>query len=177
MSASEPNPPITSADNQAVTAVRFRRAHSCPYRRAFTLVELLLAITILGLLATLGYAGYEQYMEKARVTQAKVDIRRFESVLERFRIGSGRYPETLAEAGLATERDPWKRPYQYLNIALAENRGQMRKDRKLVPINSDYDLYSVGKDGESKPPLTAKTSHDDVIRANNGAFVGLASDY
>jgi general secretion pathway protein G len=46
-----------------------------------------------------------------------------------------------------------------------------------VPINSDFDLYSVGRDGQSAPALTAKVSQDDIVRANNGGFVGLASDY
>jgi general secretion pathway protein G len=53
----------------------------------------------------------------------------------------------------------------------------MRKDRFLVPINSDYDLYSMGKDGKSSSPLTSKNGRDDIIRANDGAFIGLASDY
>jgi general secretion pathway protein G len=47
----------------------------------------------------------------------------------------------------------------------------------VVPINSDYDLYSMGKDGESVPPLTARASRDDVIRANDGAYIGLASEF
>lgn len=54
---------------------------------------------------------------------------------------------------------------------------QPRKDRFLVPINSDFDLYSMGKDRETVAPLTAKKSHDDIVRANDGAFVGLASDF
>ena len=53
----------------------------------------------------------------------------------------------------------------------------MRKDHRLVPINSDYDLYSMGKDGRSVSPLTARHSHDDIIRANDGDYVGLAKDY
>jgi general secretion pathway protein G len=55
--------------------------------------------------------------------------------------------------------------------------GRPRKDRFLHPINSDYDLYSMGKDGESVEPLTAQKSHDDVIRANDGRFVGLAVEF
>lgn len=54
---------------------------------------------------------------------------------------------------------------------------QPRKDRFLVPINSDFDLYSMGKDGESVAPLNAAKSRDDVVRAANGAFVGLASKF
>jgi len=77
--------------------------------------------------------------------------------------------------------DPWKNPYQYLDLSsLNVNKklmGQVRKDKNLVPINSDYDLYSMGKDGQSQAPLTAANSRDDVVRANNGRFVGLASDY
>ncbi len=57
------------------------------------------------------------------------------------------------------------------------SKGKPRKDRFLHPINSDYDLYSMGKDGESVEPLTAKKSHDDVIRANDGGFVGLAVEF
>lgn len=55
--------------------------------------------------------------------------------------------------------------------------GQARKDQFLVPLNSDYDLYSKGPDGKSSPPLTAKESRDDIIRANDGAYFGLASEY
>jgi general secretion pathway protein G len=55
--------------------------------------------------------------------------------------------------------------------------GQPRKDRFLVPINTDFDLYSVGRDGESVPSLNAVKSRDDVVRAANGAFIGLASRF
>ena len=54
---------------------------------------------------------------------------------------------------------------------------QARKDRFLVPINSDYDLYSSGPDGDSKAPLNAKASRDDVIRGSNGGFYGLAEKF
>ena len=46
-----------------------------------------------------------------------------------------------------------------------------------MPLNSTYDLYSMGKDGQSQSPLTAKASLDDVIRANDGGFIGLAAHY
>ncbi len=46
-----------------------------------------------------------------------------------------------------------------------------------MPINSDFDLYSMGKDGRSVGPLTARHSRDDIVRASNGRFVGLAEDY
>jgi hypothetical protein len=56
-------------------------------------------------------------------------------------------------------------------------KGKPRKDHQLHPINCDYDLYSMGKDGKTAAPLTAKISQDDIIRANNGGYVGLVSNY
>jgi general secretion pathway protein G len=53
----------------------------------------------------------------------------------------------------------------------------MRKDRFLVPINTYYDLYSMGPDGQSQPPLTARVSRDDVIRANDGQYFGPAEAF
>ena len=56
-------------------------------------------------------------------------------------------------------------------------RGKARKEKKLVPPNTDYGLYSMGEDGLSRPPLTAKRSRDDIVRADNGRLIGLATDY
>ena len=43
--------------------------------------------------------------------------------------------------------------------------------------DAGLDLYSMGKDEQTVPPLTASVSKDDVIWANDGGFIGLASDY
>ena len=53
-------------------------------------------------------------------------------------------------------RDPWGNPYGYLNLGDKNANGHARKDHSLVPINTDFDLYSMGPDGRSSPPLTAK---------------------
>ena len=77
----------------------------------------------------------------------------------------GRYPANLGEIGRASFRDPWGNAYRYLNIR-DDNPppGRMRKDRFLVPINSDYDLYSMGADGRTTTALTAVISRDDIVR-------------
>lgn len=146
-------------------------------QRAFTLVELLLVAAILGVLTAITIPGYQRYQDQIKFTQAKADIVIIESAIERYYARNFTYPDTLAQAGVGGMLDPWGKPYQYLNVATAPNRGSVRKDRNLVPINSDYDLYSMGKNGTSQPPLTAMASRDDIIRANNGKFVGLAADY
>jgi hypothetical protein len=38
-------------------------------------------------------------------------------------------------------------------------------------------LFSPGKDGVFKPQLTQKDSLDDIVRAQDGAFVGVAADF
>lgn len=55
--------------------------------------------------------------------------------------------------------------------------GGARKDRFGAPLNSDFDLYSMGKNRESAASLSTPKSYDDVIRASDGMFVGLASDF
>ena len=52
-----------------------------------------------------------------------------------------------------------------------------RKDRFGVVLNTDFDLYSMGKDRLSSDSLSTPSSHDDILRANDGAFVGLASNF
>ena len=64
-----------------------------------------------------------------------------------------------------------------MNFADAGKKAKQRKDHSLHPLNSTYDLYSMGKDGDSKAPLTAQASRDDIIRANDGGYIGLASGY
>ena len=74
--------------------------------------------------------------------------------------------------------DPWDQPYEYLNIRTAgKGKGGLRKDGKLNPLNTDYDLYSIGADGKTAGALSAKSSRDDIVRANNGAYLGLGEDY
>ena len=46
-----------------------------------------------------------------------------------------------------------------------------------MPLNSDFDLYSLGPDGESSLALPAAPSQDDVVRAANGAYIGLGVNY
>ena len=136
----------------------------------------MMAVTILAIIVAISIPVVTDYRERVRLTQAKADIQAIDAAILRFRLVTNQYPDSLAQIGISLI-DPWGRPYQYLNIENAKGKGKLRKDHNLVPINSDYDLYSVGPDGKSASPLTAQISRDDIIRANNGRFVGVASDY
>jgi general secretion pathway protein G len=141
-------------------------------------VELMLTVALVALLGAIAVPSYTKYRENSAIQTALSDIVAIEQALARYEVQGEQasLPATLDDLGMAIPLDPWGNPYQYLNHEGA-NRGHMRKDRSLVPINSDYDLYSMGPDGRSVSPLTAAHSRDDIVRAGNGAFVGKASDY
>lgn len=169
----------------------------------FTVVELLAVIALIGMLAGLSVSYYLGYVEKARVATAVAQIGNLSRLIDGHALEEGAgLPVSLAEIDQADVLDPWGRPYQYLRLVdLFANASvpplppvaapppggsggggttaivEARKDGFLVPINSDYDLYSTGKDGRSRASLRAPESFDDVIRAADGSYVGLAKDY
>jgi len=152
--------------------------------KGYTLIELMISIAIVAILAAIALPNFINYVYKAKVAQAIAEIRMLEKVIWNFELDNGTLPDSLGDIQYFDFRDPWGRPYQYLNIAgMTKGKGEKkgiekpRKDRFLVPVNSDYDLYSMGRDGKSVAPFTAKASRDDIVRANDGAFVGFASEY
>ena len=123
-----------------------------PLRRAgFTLVELLIVVTILGILVAMVVPRLAGRTEQARMARAEADVKgNIALALDLFETDTGRYPAT--EQGLGALRtkpvdaenwrgpylkqepiDPWNRPYRY---AYPGTRNP-----------SDYDLFSVGPDG------------------------------
>lgn len=135
-------------------------------------IAVLAAGLIVGSFAVPAFTGY---VERSRVARAVSDIGTVSLKLHQWQRSGRTLPETLAEAGI-TAVDPWGRPYVYLRAADA-SRSQLRKDGELVPLNSDFDLYSLGPDGISALALPAAPSRDDVVRAANGAFIGVAANY
>lgn len=136
----------------------------------------MMVITIIGILAAVAISRYSDYRERIRVNQAKTEIAVMSGKIGHYFLDARDYPATLAEvAGNAI--DPWGKPYVYVNLTGINGNGQARKDRRLNPLNSDFDLYSLGKDGVTKPQITNRDSLDDVLRANDGAFIDLASKF
>ena len=146
------------------------------YYKGFTTLELLLVIAIVATLAAIAIPMYADKIEKAKIARATADIRTIGTELSAYEIENKTYPNSLTDIRNPVPLDSWGNSYKYTKVAGAVV-GGLRKDKFLVPLNTDFDLYSMGKDGKSKPPLTAKDSWDDIVRANNGTYVGLASEY
>ncbi|MFZ3013183.1 MAG: prepilin-type N-terminal cleavage/methylation domain-containing protein [Nitrospira sp.] len=212
--------------------------------QGFTLIELMLAVSIVGVLASLAAPNYLDFVEKARVAKTVAELHGLTKEIKGYALGFEQYPDSLADIGRSTMLDAWGTPYQYYKIncgtimdigslarlklrkqdsprvilaadsPFTHSNGQIsfaidngghqhllhfvqgagggngggggppcggvggaRKDRFLVPINSDFDIYSMGKDKDTVAPLNPPKSHDDIIRASDGGFYGLAKNF
>ncbi|MDX1508709.1 MAG: prepilin-type N-terminal cleavage/methylation domain-containing protein [Woeseiaceae bacterium] len=149
------------------------------HSKGFGLLELLMALIIATLLISVAVPMYDRQIERAKVAAAIGDIGTISIEIDKFRLSNrDRVPDTLAELPIDIPMDPWGRPYVFLNIIDGDpDISAVRKDGSLNPLNTDYDLYSLGRDGDSKAPLNAPSSRDDIVRANDGAYIGLGEDF
>ena len=146
-------------------------------RYGFSLLELLITVSIIGLLSAIALPSYRDYVDSVDNGLAAAGVDQVIQALERYYIDYDSFPLTLAAASVGTLQDPWGNTYFYLLFDENTNVGEMRKDKNLVPVNDDYDLYSMGKNGTAALPFNSAPGRDDIVRANNGRFIGLAEDY
>lgn len=147
-----------------------------PAAPGFTLVELMIVVILIGILVALAMPYYGDWRNRVNTLEATNEIAGNQAVVETYRVMNGTLPNSWADMPFARKIDPWGRPYVYYNIE-ANGKGHARKDHALNPLNTDYDMYSLGPDGVSKAQITQKDSLDDVIRASNGGYVGIASGF
>lgn len=145
--------------------------------RGFTFIEALLVLVIVGILLAISIPSFERYIERSRVVESTVDIGSMQKKIRDHGMSKGALPDDLADVGYGGKLDPWGRTYEYLNLRNMKGNGKARKDKSLAPLNSDFDLYSAGRDGVSEASLANKASRDDIVRARDGRFVGLAEEF
>jgi general secretion pathway protein G len=139
----------------------------------------MLALTVGALLLTIALPVYKSITSQSTASSTISDMSKIDAAIQNYHMLNGEWPPTLADALSPVPKDPWGRDFVYLRLDPPSpgSQGSARKDHNLVPINSDYDLYSLGEDGKSASPLTSALSQDDIVRGNNGAFFGLGKDY
>lgn len=123
--------------------------------KGFTLLEIIIVVFILSILAAIVAPKIIGRTDDARIAEAKVQIRNFETALKLFKIDNGFYPSTeqglqalvekpatgeipskYREGGYLEQKkiplDPWGNPYVYI----------------CPGLHGDYDLFSYGADGK-----------------------------
>lgn len=97
-------------------------------QKGFSLMELLIALMIIGVIATMGFKGYQRYADKARYTKAFTSMKEMSEGLEQHYLANGSYPElgsweAMVDAGSPLVKknyisvkmpinDPWNQPYE-----------------------------------------------------------------
>jgi general secretion pathway protein G len=139
-------------------------------RGGYTFIEMMAVMVIIGALSTIAIPRIHDALDKAKVARATGDISSLQSEIEGFRSVRDSLPPSLASIGRGGMLDPWGNPYQYMPTSY-------RTDQFSMPLNTSYDVYSVGKNGTSSQSLSGASSQDDVVRAADGGFVGLGKKY
>ena len=153
--------------------------------QGFTLLETMIVVAIIGILTAISTPTLLGYRTKAQNALAIAEIKLLDQEIKLYLVEHQRLPASLSEVKMGGISDPWGNPYQYLKLATddetkkpkGEDYDKPRKDHFMVPVNTDFDLYSLGKDGKSQAPFTAKASLDDIVRISDGRYIGLVSEF
>ena len=137
----------------------------------FTLVEMLVVITIIGLIMGLVGPRVLNYLSESKVKAAKIQLQSFSSALDLFYLDAGRFPSTSEGLTALVQRtpgiaawngpylkggtlpnDPWSHPYLY------RSPGQ----------HGPYDIISYGADGqEGGSGVAADITIENLTHAKN----------
>lgn len=125
-------------------------------RRGFTLIEILVVITVIAILASLVTPMVFRNVGDAKVAAARAQVEIFGLALETYRLDNDYYPSTAQglealrtlPAGTPQARN-WRGPYLKKPVPL-DPYGRPYVYRSPGTVNPDsYDLVSLGRDGVS----------------------------
>jgi len=142
---------MMQAKAEVVGRLRKRRRSARRGERGFTLVEILVVITIIALIMTLVGPRVLNYLSESKVKTARIQIQSFATALDLYYLDIGRYPTSSEVLGALVQRgtgvgswngpylrvgnvpnDPWGKPYVY----------------RSPGEHGAYDLVSYGSDGQ-----------------------------
>ena len=145
--------------------------------RGFTLIELMVVISIIGILAGIVFVGARPAGEQSRDTQRQSDLRQVQTALGLYKNRHGRYPEGCnaaeswsGQTGTDYACGSTNAPYILGNIgegrAFAEFMVNLPTDPKLNEDDSGY-VYTVNSDGSVYKFMAKNTVEAEVVTADH----------
>jgi general secretion pathway protein G len=138
-------------EEMIMRAYQGRLRHSRRYQRGFTLVEILVVITIIGLIMALVGPRVINYLGESKVKAAKIQIESFGNALDLFYLDAARYPTTSEGLRALVERPGntglWNGPYLKGNVVPNDPWGRPYVYRSPGQYGA-YDIVSYGADGQ-----------------------------
>ncbi len=131
-------------------------------RAGFTLIEILVAVAIIGILGTVATVSIPKILENAKIKAAKSGVDSLKNAVVTYNIEKGKYPsdlkalveasgddEPVVEGGEGALYDPWGVEYKY-----------ERKGKKIVVISAGPDGEFGGED-DIRSDTTKKVTGND----------------
>ena len=135
-----------------------RRRGTRDGERGFTLVEILVVITIIGLIMGLVGPRVLSYLGESKAKAAKIQIESFGSALDLYYLDNGRYPTTSEGLAALVQRSgtsrTWNGPYLKGSVVPTDPWGQPYLYRSPGE-HGPYDVVSYGSDGQEGGTGTA----------------------
>ena len=140
---------------RSFTGMAARRGHRS--QAGFTLVEILVVITIIGLIMALVGPRVLNYLGESKAKAAKIQIESFSSALDLYYLDLGRYPssnEGLTALTRGNNAPGWNGPYLRGGVVPNDPWGHSYVYRSPGQ-RSPYDIISLGSDGQEGGSGTA----------------------
>lgn len=145
--------------------------------RGFTLIELMAVVAIIAIVTSLALPHLKDAFSAAREGKAISELTGLDRNITEYLSRTGELPASWSDLEIGEmPKDPWGNQYIYHNHDLISI-ALIRRDGPIIPLNSDYDFFSTGPDGEWLPNIANLLSVDDIVRAENGEYFGLARNY
>jgi general secretion pathway protein G len=140
-------------------------------QQGFTLVEMLVVITIIGLIMGLIGPRVLNYLNESKVKTARIQLQSFSGALDLFYLDAGRFPSSSEGLAALVQRTPgvsaWNGPY-LKGGSLPNDPWNHAYVYRSPGERGPYEIISYGSDGqEGGSGIAADISTENLVNAKN----------